>query len=176
MPPLPLSPLPHPVSFPRLRRAPRRALCSTSASPLGMAPPQPPPYPLLYQRRSGATLFLMPPLPFNSKVCLPFLFRQPPFGTVPSSPPGATPPWHGAAVRHSYLDALLSPSSHYLYPSLPLRRRSRSLPPISNQCFWCLSTNHLVADCRRPSVLALASSWTGLARGDYQSPLTDHRS
>lgn len=158
MPPLPLSPLPHPISFPCLRRAPRRALCSTSASPLGMAPPQPPHTPSIPATLRGYAISPASP-PLQLEGTPPFSFpTTPPFGTIPSSPPGATPPWHGVAVRHSYLDALLSPSSHYLYPGLPLRRRSHSLPPISNQCFWCLSTNHLVADCRHPSVLALASS------------------
>lgn len=115
-------------------------------------------YPFYTSDAQGLRYFSCLPSPPTRRYAPLFFFDNPPFGTIPSSPPDATPPWHGVAVRHSYLDALLSPSSYYLYPGLPLRRRSHSLPPISNQCFWCLSTNHLVADCRHPSVLALASS------------------
>jgi hypothetical protein len=62
----------------------------------------------------------------------------------------ATDQSHPLAAR-THLQALLSPAR----PPIKRRvvhalRRTRSLPALLTQCFRCLATDHLVADCRDP--------------------------
>jgi hypothetical protein len=81
---------------------------------------------------------------------LPAALAAPSGGHHPPAPSGTaslsselTPALSNLQTARPYLMALLSPATPPLKAAMPL-------PPPRTQCFRCLSTDHLVADCRDP--------------------------